>query len=340
MDNATPGEPETFLEMARRLARAAVPQWDLEVAEIEPIKVRENAVFRIVSAAGARAVLRVHRLGYHSDAALRSEFAWMRALEAAGIAVPQVIHSKGGNEFEKVGTPELGDARQIDVLRWIEGRQLGSVETSVRGDASTIADQYRAIGAIMARMHNQAAAWEPPAGFMRHCWDVEGLVGEQPLWGRFWELAALAPAQRQLLLATRSAVRKELTAYGMGPDRYGLIHADLVPENILVDGTDLRVIDFDDAGFGWHLFDLATSLYFLTGDGIYPTARAALIEGYRSERTLADGAIGSLGLFMAARATTYLGWVHTRQGTETARELTPFLIERACAVAEEWLRTY
>ena len=26
------------------------------------------------------------------------------------------------------------------------------------------------------------------------------------------------------------------------------------------------VIDFDDAGFGWHLFELATSLYFITDD--------------------------------------------------------------------------
>jgi hypothetical protein len=31
--------------------------------------------------------------------------------------------------------------------------------------------------------------------------------------------------------------------------------------------------------------------------------------------------------------------VHTRPDSETARELTPFLIERACAVAEEFLAT-
>ncbi len=71
-------------------------------------------------------------------------------------------------------------------------------------------------------------------------------------------------------------------------DRYGLIHADLVPENLLVDGDRVRVIDFDDAGFGWHLFELATSLYFISGDEGYPTARAALIRGYRSERALPD----------------------------------------------------
>jgi Ser/Thr protein kinase RdoA (MazF antagonist) len=104
-----------------------------------------------------------------------------------------------------------------------------------------------------------------------------------------------------------------------------------------VNGEDVRIIDFDDAGWGWYLFDIATSLYFLTGDAVYPAARAALIEGYRNERPLPDEMLDRLGAFMAARATTYLGWVHTRQGTETARDLTPFLVERACAVGEEWL---
>jgi Ser/Thr protein kinase RdoA (MazF antagonist) len=123
----------------------------------------------------------------------------------------------------------------------------------------------------------------------------------------------------------------------MHADRYGLIHADLVPENLLVDGGRACVIDFDDAGFGWHLFELATSLYFIIGDSIYSAARDALMRGYRTERTLSDAALERLPLFLAVRGTTYLGWVHTRQGTETANEMTPFLIERACAVAAEYL---
>jgi Ser/Thr protein kinase RdoA (MazF antagonist) len=331
-------ELRVFLEHARELARHALRQWDLEVVAVEPIKVRENAVFRVVLAGGGRAVLRVHRLGYHSDAALRSEFSWMRALGGAGVAVPQVIRSRHGRDFESVETPALHGARQVDVFEWIEGRQLGSVEASIDGDAATVASQYQTIGAITARMHNQSAAWQPPADFVRHAWDAAGLVGEQPLWGRFWELAALTAAARNLLLAARARIADGLTAFGVGPDRYGLIHADLVAENILVDGSTMRVIDFDDAGFGWHLFDIATSLYFVTGDSIYPTAREALIRGYRGERALPEDAIRRLPLFMAARATTYLGWVHTRQGTETARELTPYLIERACAVAEEFLQ--
>jgi Ser/Thr protein kinase RdoA (MazF antagonist) len=301
--------------------------------------VRENAVFRILLAGDGRAVLRVHRYGYHSDAALRSEFEWLRALEAAGIPVPQVIPSSRGLEFESVEIPHVAGAHQIDVIRWIEGRQLGSVENSLQGSAASIETQYHAIGALMARMHNQASYWQAPPGFVRHSWDAAGLVGDQPLWGRFWELPALTPPQRRLLLATRAAVAQDLANCSTAADHFSLIHADLVPENILVDGDDMRIIDFDDAGFGWHLFDLATSLYFITGDSFYPTARAALIRGYRSKRALSDDVIDRLGLFLSARATTYLGWVHTRHGAQTTHELTPYLVELACSVTDEWLRT-
>lgn len=325
------------VEVMHALALHALRDWNLAVAGVVPIKVRENAVFRIDLSGGGRAVLRVHRSGYHSDAELHSEFVWMRALEAAGISVPRVIRSRRGRDFEVIALPAGEDPRQIDVFEWIEGRQLGSVETGIDTQDAAVESQYHAIGAIAARMHNQTESWRCPDGFCRHAWDAAGLVGEQPLWGRFWELAALTPGQNRLLGHAREKIARELHAYGAGPERFGLIHADLVPENLLIDGKNIQVIDFDDAGFGWHLFELATSLYFISGDCIYATARDALIRGYRSERELTDEALERLPLFLAARGTTYLGWVHTRPGTDTARELTPYLVERACAVAEAYL---
>ena len=332
---ATTGDSAVFLEQMRALALTALGAWDLPVTSIAPIKVRENAVFRLDLAGGGRAVLRVHRHGYHSDEELDSEFHWLRALEAAGIPVPRPIPSRRGRDFEVVAAS--GGARQIDVFEWIDGNQMGSVETGPTGTDEAIAGQYHRIGTIAARMHNQSSDWQRPPGFQRHAWDLRGLVGEQPLWGRFWELAALTHTQKSLLDRARALIASGLAAYGMRPDRYGLIHADLVPENLLMDGDRVRVIDFDDAGFGWHLFEIATSLYFISGDRIYPAARDALIRGYRSERALSDEALEWLPLFLAARGTTYLGWVHTRPDSDTAREFTPFLIERACAVAEEFL---
>jgi Ser/Thr protein kinase RdoA (MazF antagonist) len=328
-------DPAALLAEMQAIAQAALGRWDLPATALTPIKVRENAVFRLDLADGGRAVLRVHRQGYHSDAGLQSEFVWLRALEAAGIRVPRVIRSRFGRDFERIG--QGAAERQIDVFEWVEGRQLGSIENGVGNDAAAVAEQYYQIGVLAARVHNQTQGWNCPPSFYRHAWDAAGLAGETPLWGRFWELAALSRPQRDLLLELRRRVAEDLEAFGTTPDRYGLIHADLVPENLLIDDGRVCVIDFDDAGFGWHLFELATSLYFITHEPVYPAAREALIRGYRTLRALPDSALERLPLFIAARGTTYLGWVHTRSESETARELTPFLVERACALAEEYL---
>src|SRR5580693_1603548 len=99
---AAADESAVFLEQMRVLALTALGAWDLPVTGIAPIKVRENAVFRLDLAGGGRAVLRVHRRGYHSDEALDSEFHWLRALEGAGIPVPRPIPSRRGRDFEVV----------------------------------------------------------------------------------------------------------------------------------------------------------------------------------------------------------------------------------------------
>ena len=172
---------------------------------------------------------------------------------------------------------------------------------------------------------------------MRHAWDVDGLTGEQPFWGRFWELEALTPNQRDLMIRTRDKVRADLIAFGRSPQNYSMIHADMVPENVLVDGDHIRLIDFDDAGYGWHLFEMATSLFFSSAEEYFDQLVGTYVEGYRSQRTLSDEDLEALPLFMMARATTYLGWSHTRSETETAQELTPMIVEMACATAESYL---
>lgn len=321
------------------LARAALAQWDIEPQGLRLIKYRENAVFEVSAVDGRCYALRIHRSGYHTDAELRSELEWTRALAADGFDVPEIVPTRVGALFAVARHSGIPEPRQVDVFEWVQGRQLGSIEEGLAGDADSHARTFRIVGALAARLHEQTARWKLPPGFTRHAWDAEGLMGERPYWGRFWELQALSDAERALLLRARDRMRGELAALERSPRVYGLIHADFVPENILIDGERVRVLDFDDAGFGWHMFEIATSLYFQMGEPYFGAIRDALIEGYRSLRALSEADLALLPLFLAARGTTYLGWVHTRQETETARELTPLLIERACRAAAEYLGT-
>jgi Ser/Thr protein kinase RdoA (MazF antagonist) len=319
-----------------QLALNAIPYWDIDCVRVEAIKVRENAVFAVHTADRRRVVLRIHRLGYHSDESLRSELTWMKALAASGIEVPQVVPSRSGNAFEHVACDGVPGPRQVDVFEWIDGAQLGSVEQGLADDPQWVERTYAIVGELAARMHNQSCAWQAPAAFQRHSWCDEGLAGDTPLWGRFWELEGLQPQQRTLFEQLRARLTQDLAHFGKTPDRFGLIHSDLVPENILIDGDRLRIIDFDDAGFGWHLFEIATSLYFIRRDRLYETARNALIAGYRRHRALPDEHLRLLPMFLAARGTTYLGWVHTRKGEATALEMLPQLVALAEAAAADY----
>lgn len=323
---------------ARRLeeaGRQALRHWNINPSSMRLIKYRENAVFEIREDS-RRHALRTHRIGYHSDAELQSELHWMVALAQSGIETPTVIPTNAGELFVTHESPDLPGPVQVDLFEWLDGEQLGSIEDGL-SDASEAEKAYKTIGEIAAQVHNQASDWTLPEGYARHAWDEHGLAGSAPFWGQYWKLEAASPAQRNLLERARDRVFSDLSDLPKSPDVYSMIHADFVPENLLVSDGRVRLIDFDDAGFGWHLFELSTSLFFIRHEPYYEQAKQALIEGYRTHRALSDEQLALLPLFDLARSTTYVGWVHTRPETETAQELTPILLEWACELSEAYL---
>ncbi len=326
-------------EQVRRLEAAGhdvLGEWDLSGATLELLKHRENAVFK-VEKEGFKAALRMHRHGYHSDDELRSELQWMQALSESGIHVPDVIPARTGDLFVNHTAPGLPGSIQVDLFQWIAGVQLGSVEEGV-SDEANVDQTFGALGELAARVHNQAASWTLPDGFTRHAWDEDGLAGENPFWGRFWELDSASKEEKDLLVRGRDRVHEDLARLDKSPDTYSMIHADFASENIMIDDDGVRLIDFDDAGFGWHLFELVTSLFFIAGEDYFDQALDALIKGYRRHRQLGDEDLDLLPLFFVARSFTYVGWAHTRSETDTAKELTPMILQAACELTEEYLK--
>ena len=325
-------------EQVARLAAAGhdmLQAWNISDATLALIKHRENAVFK-VEKDGFQAALRMHRHGYHDDDELRSELQWMQALSAAGIKVPEIIPAASGDLFIDYEGAGLPGTLQVDLFEWIDGEQLGSVEEGVT-DVAEVERTFGVLGELAAQVHNQAVSWTLPEGFTRHAWDADGLAGDKPFWGRFWEISNATDEERALLSRVRERLHRDLGRLAKSPGSYSMIHADFASENIMVDGGGVRLIDFDDAGFGWHLFELVTALYFIREEDYFQTAQDALIRGYRKYRQLTDEDLEQLPLFFLARGTTYVGWVHTRSETDTAKELTPALVTMACELADDYL---
>jgi Ser/Thr protein kinase RdoA (MazF antagonist) len=288
------------------------------------VAARENTVYKVTTANNSVA-LRLHRQGYRTDAELRSELQWMKVVKDSGLSVTSPIPSISDELVH------VSDGVQVDVLQWLAGNTLDVVLSC--SDYTSRTALFQTLGQNMARLHDISDAWQPPHGFIRCEWDVEGLLGDAPLWDRFWDNPALSPKDRDLMNTFRRKARDDLSVHAKDHD-YGLIHADLVAGNVLVEGVDLHFIDFDDGGYGFRGFEIATALLKHIDAPDYPDLKQALIDGYTSIRPIK---LESLDLFMALRATTYVGWNITRMDENGGAARNARFINTAIKLASAYL---
>ena len=298
--------------------------WGMETAVFKLVAARENRVFKVKNGMQTCA-LRLHRPGLRSNEELRSELVWMAELGQNGISVPLPVASDNGEFLREQ------NGQQASMLTWMSGTPLGSTGQPL--DQPDRTGIFFKLGQQMARLHAVSDCWTPPAWFKRICWDRNALVGPDPLWGRFWENPDLDASERTLLQRFRSEADASLRELGHGLDM-GLIHADLVRENVMVDGPNLHLIDFDDAGYGYRMFDVATALIKNRQETDYPNLERMFLEGYDCARKLDTS---TLDLFLALRAVSYVGWIIARLDEESGRSRSKRMIKDATDLVEAYL---
>ena len=313
-------------------AKSACVFWNLDPVQVEVLSHTENVVCRIRVSSDKQVVMRFHRPGYNELAELNSEVVWVQSLAAAGIPVPSALQTPAGDYYCSVdiGSADSHQQRIVGVVEWVHGQPLGTALTSASHDVVT---HYETIGALAAKIRCHSHLWEPPENFMRRRWDIEGLLGENPLWGRFWEVHSLTDKQKEVFGDARNVLREGLGALSTEPDRFGLIHSDLHLGNIMRSGDELTIIDFDDAGFGWFAHEIAVALHPGLGESWFASARQAFLEGYCSIYELEIDEIRSIDLFLAIRSLMIVGWLDARPELP-AYDYFPMVIERAEQAAQ------
>ena len=319
------------LRRIRTLARKALERFGLSAdSALVQVNHTENTTFRVDDpASGERRALRVHREGYHSLAAIESELAWLAALRGeAGLPTPEAVPGRDGRLVQTVRAPGVPNQRHCVLFRWMQGRFPGE---------SRLRAPYRRLGEVAARIHRHSRGWRKPEGFTRLRWDLEETIGDRPNWGPFSEAPGLKPDGARLLSELADAVRSRLQNYGRGPDRFGLIHADLRLANILIHRGETRVIDFDDCGYGWYLYDLATALWTLEERPDFEDLIAVWLQGYRQVLPFSEADEAEIMTFCMLRRLTVIGWIASHSETDLARELGPEQIASTCRLARDYL---
>ncbi|MBS0564127.1 MAG: phosphotransferase [Proteobacteria bacterium] len=311
------------------MAPAALAHWRSGGRAPRLVKMRENIVFQVWLADGRAAALRLHRPGYQSRAAITAELDWTAALARGGLRVPEPIAGRDGS-----WTCEAG-GRVASVVGWLEGAAVGAAERPLAGSVREQADLFRRIGALVGGLHRATDALAFDPALTRPSWDVAGLLGEEPLWGRFWDNPVLSEGDRALILRARTEAATELRRRLAEGADFGLIHADVLRENLLAAPGGLALIDFDDSGYGFRLYDLGTALVQSLEEPHLPVLAAALAGGYGAARGIPAPDARDLTLFTLLRCLASLGWIMTRALPDDPRQ--GLYAGRAVGLARHWL---
>lgn len=324
-------------QQAERIVRQALPQFGIDPdTSLALITQRENTVFSC-DARGTALIVRLHRAGYHDDQALAEEVKFVHALRDQGVSVPDFYRTLNGAPFATVEFGANKQHYQIDVQAAIANSgDLGDPPASDPEAVQPAASDFFEVGRMLAEVHNATERSGFQIGTDRSAWDENGLFGAQATWGDPLSLSDLQPFQADQIAAAIQMIRAALRRYGQAADRFGPIHADPSPANLLRSQGRFALIDFDDFGAGWHLFDLATALYAFTPHSRYIEYRTQLLLGYESVRSLRAEDHAVFDSLLVARGLSYLGWAANRRGEPAAEAQVIHKLPRLMKLVEHY----
>jgi Ser/Thr protein kinase RdoA (MazF antagonist) len=323
-------------ERLRPVTTAALAAYGLAPdATLTLLNVSENATFVVDDpASGDRTILRVHRHGYHDAAAIGSELDWLEALrEDTEVRTPQVLPTQDGERVLALKEKGRRDPRHVVHFEWLPG-----AEPDESGPA--LPSWFESLGRITATMHDHVQKWRRPHGFKRFAWDYDGAFGEVARWGRWQDGMAVGAEEKEVLGRLDAVLHRRLNRYGSGPNRYGLIHADLRLANLLEHEGSCAVIDFDDCGWGWYLYDFGTAVSFFEHDPRVPELTDAWVRGYRAVRKLPAQDEAEIPTFVMMRRLLLVAWIGSHSGTDLAKDMGEEFTATSCELAERYLTTY
>ena len=298
------------LRRIRKLAELALKGYGLSGARLTFLHSGGNIIFRVDVPGNVperkekspflenRYVMRVLTTS-HFDG-VESELVFLDAMRKADLPVPAPVPKLDGKLLTTIITPGVPAGRIVSLMRWVDGRRLSQGLRPAH---------FKALGQMIARLHEFSESWQPPDDFERPIWDWEGQLGGKYFEDPIEELIASMPRKFQEPFKIVSGKAREvMQELGKGTNAYGLIHSDLYPENLLFKAGEVFPIDFEDCGYGYWIWDMAPPLSIAPWTVEWGWIRDALLEGYSKIRTLPDKQLRHLDLFIATHCATMVLW--------------------------------
>ncbi len=299
------------LRRMRKLAEVALEEYGLSGEKLTFQHYEGNVIFRVdvldTSSGKDNGIFVPNRynlriLSMNDPDATEAELIWLAALrKETRLLVPEPVPTLDGKLLTTITTPGVPHGRVVSLMRWVDGQQLTS--------KSLRPHHARAWGQLVGQLHRFASCWTPPQGYKRFQWNWEGLLGNGVLRTPTDELVGLMPDKfTEPFQTVSSETRAAMDALGKESDAYGMVHVDMYLENVLFKAGEPRIIDFEDCGFGYYVYDIAIILSQWMWNPEMCWFRDEFLNGYNEIHSLSDKQLKYLDLFIATRFADFTLW--------------------------------
>lgn len=326
--------PERFLWVAEQ----AAARYPFERIACRLLAFSENATYLAYDPATDERlfVLRVGRPGYHTYPEYESEIAWLRQInDYTPLTVANPIEARDGSYIQMVEDPESGITYYCIATEFLTGQTLEH-ET----DPAARPRHFEMLGEVTAYLHRQTEIWNGTKDIVRPHWDCDSMIGPDGIWGDWRAYPGLEPESEAQIQRACEVIRARLDRYGKTPQNYGVIHADLRDTNVIVEGDAIKVIDFDDFGFGWHLHDLAGALSFIEDEDDVPELVNAWLDGYRKVLPFTDTDFVEIDTFILQRRIQLMAWLASHADSTPVQGYMEGFVEGTMGLVERYLRLF
>ncbi len=202
-----------------------------------------------------------------TEAEVRREIDLLLFLRKHAFPCPEPIADRRGQYFREWG------GKRLSLYRYIDGQGI----TKKHGTA-----QIEQAGRMLATLHGICKAYKK---------GIENRFNFERVAEIYDDVRPRLPAYFKRIIRTLDDERDYLKHYLEGKLPKGIVHGDLFPDNLLFKGQKLvAVLDFEAAGRGKFIFDMATAVNALCFDveSCHYQLRwfEAFVAGYESLRTL------------------------------------------------------
>jgi len=291
-----------------RLAQEILLSYSLSEPSIEFIRHNENIIFKVTDKADSKKyVLRIHSAAtaglsgvQHTLPGLQSEMALLNELIHSSFnRVQQPILNRNEEYVTEYRSDEHSKSYYATLVTWIEGATLSFTENN-RNEAAF------ALGETLALFHEATCNMPSMKHLIRPEYDARRIDSAIHELRVGIELELYTPKQYEMIKETLNYIKQQLIELDQRESTWGIIHADIQLDNVVLMDGHPYLIDFSLSGFGYYLFDIASASYLLPND-----LREVFLEGYSSRGSFTNEDLKYVEGFMLMDAfISYMFFIH------------------------------